>query len=144
MNNSFNTDLLGKTVNIRTLATGVLPTQLRSVKIMSILDPETAQSLDDVITRHAAITPYLTGWKPARYTDQNYIKIQHNNGRVEYFGTAWLDFSTAEIVTDEFVDIRLGSTSPEDMQRLRTVLMKAGFTDIRSITRGASQPVQPA
>lgn len=133
MNNGFDAAWLGKTINISTLAPGVLPTQLRAVKFLSLMDPATARAFDDIVSRHASITPYLTGWKPARYTDQNYVKVQHPNGAIEYFGTAWLDFETVEEVSDELVLIRLGSLSTEDRNRLRRVLIKAGFEDIRSI-----------
>lgn len=143
MNNGFDANLLGKTINVGTLATGVLPTQLRTVKILSVLDPATARAFDDIVSRHAAITPYLTGWKPDRYTDQNYLKIQHPNGAIEYFGTAWINFETVEEVSDEIVLVRLGGLSIEDRNRLRRVLIKAGFEDIRSIVTDGGTVVVP-
>jgi len=138
MNNNFDISTLGQRVNIRTLASGAIPSSLRGVKLLSILDPASARQMDDVVARHAAIAPYLTGWRPERWTDQNYVKLEHSNGQVEYYGTSWLDFESVEVVTDETLKIELGSVSDEDIGRIRRILIKAGFDDIRSMSRQES------
>lgn len=133
MNNGFSSDLMGKTINISTLVSDVMPSTVRGIQILSLLDPMTARSFSDVAATHASYEPYIQGWVPGSWKEQNYLKVQHLNGNVEYLGTSWLDFSTVEIQDNSKTEIVLRGTTPEDTNRIRTVLIKAGYTEIESI-----------
>ena len=126
----------GKLVTFSVVQPGILPTKYERVKILAILDPDTATIfLEDIAAIHANIFPFLPAGTPNSYRGYNYVKLQLPNGQITCLGEPWINYNTLVTHTNQPINITINNASVSLIQPLREMLQRAGITDF-TITPG--------
>lgn len=123
-------DLVGKVVNFTTRAPSLLGATFNRVKILAILDRDSAMNYRDVTSTHINLYPVIHDADPTfppNPTDYMYLKIQYEDGRVDALGWLWLDKNSITVVTSASCTINVADITPDDIPRIRNALLSIGI-----------------
>ena len=123
-------ELIGKVVNFTTRAPSLLGATFNRVKILAILDRDTAMNFRDVTSTHLNVYPTIHAADPtfpANATDYMYIKIQYEDGRVDALGWAWIDENSVVEVTSASATVHVDNITLDDIPRIRNALLSIGI-----------------
>lgn len=118
----------GDTVTFTVYPTAILGTKYTSVKVLSILDYETAKSFVDVDALHRNIYPTLpNGLVPNDPSQYDYVKLRFSNGASDIIGLPWINASTIVVSSSQNIQLTFTNLSPVDQNRLKQVVQANGF-----------------
>jgi hypothetical protein len=123
-------DSIGKTVSFNTHATSVLGTNFNRVKVLGILDHESAMQYINVPIISVNVYPSLPVGTSKDFQNYQFLKIKHTNGDNGCVAIEWIDNST--YVTHEGVNIefRVEDANASDADRIREILAFNGFAAV--------------
>lgn len=137
--------LIGKVVTFTTRAPSLLGASFNRVKVLGILDRDTALNYRDVTATHINLYPTIHALDPTfppNATDYLYIKIQYEDGRVDVLGWLWLDTNSIVEITSASATVKVDNITLADIPRIRNALLSIGigsFT-ITTPTGGGDSP----
>jgi hypothetical protein len=103
-------------------------TRFKNVKVLSDLDPKTAQSLGlDIRARHAQVYGSLPAIVPNDPTKYNYWLLELPSGEREIIGKPWVKEDTVQVVTLGKHFIEIDNSSSADRQKILNALTANGI-----------------
>ncbi len=105
----------------------LLGNNFRNVKVLALLDAESASQLINIQEAHANMYPYLPAGTPNNPNSYNYLKIRTVSGEITVLGLAWINDETVTVVTNSTITVKIGGVTPEDAVRVREALVQNGF-----------------
>lgn len=104
-----------------------LGTAFKNVKVLSILDPETAEASGmDIRAMHAMVYPSLPPSTPNDPTKYNYVKIKTPSGQTQILGMAWIVANTVETVNLGKFTVELDNLASSEQQSIINALAANG------------------
>lgn len=126
--------VLGKTYSFNVYAPNVLGTDFQNVKLLAIMDADTAtRSGLDIYSQHRKIYPYVPAevGMPDDPTQYNYIQIITQAGNRTILGMPWIDESSIEVVTAQTIVATIGGVTASDMAIIRQALAQNGYNNVK-------------
>ena len=126
-------------VNVQEFATfrlhsgvnAVIPTKFENVKLVALLDADSAKAHLDPVTLHATVYPILPDAicpdDPFAYS---YLKVQLQNGSYTAVGLPWIDKNSVEKRVSGSAVIEIENVSPNDLQRLVEHISGGGWSAV--------------
>lgn len=119
---------IGKVVSFDVRASGVLGTgTYRRVKVLGILDHESAMAYRNVASVHANVYPSLPTGTPDDHTSYLYVKVQFENGEKTVVGMPWIETGTLTIHDSQTLTVEIQQSGASDIPKLRRALVANGF-----------------
>lgn len=119
---------IGQTVRFDTVAPGVLGTGRNNVKVMAVLDLDTAQLFSDVRAKHAQVKNFIPDL-PSSAGAYSYVKLRYGNGDVEILGVPWVRTSSIEVIENRELFIRVRKATDSTAEIIRQALLQNGIED---------------
>lgn len=121
---------IGKTVSFTTHATSILGTNYNRVKVLGILDYESAMQYINVSVMSVNVYPSLPEGTSKDYQNYQYLKIKHDTGVSGCVAIEWIDEAT--FVEHEGVNItfRVENANAADADKIRKILAFNNFTAV--------------
>lgn len=113
----------GKVVSFEVYPVSILGDNFKTVKILSIVDYDTARLLFDPSTTAISVYPSLPTGTPKDYKKYKYLKLQHPNGAIECVALEWINLDTVIYHTDVMVTVKLKLDNIETIDKLRRLLL---------------------
>lgn len=120
-------NIYGKTVSFSVYPVSKLGDIYKSVKVLAIVDYDTARQFTDVAAIAVDVYPLLPAGTSKQYTDYKYMKVQHTNGSISYIALEWINQSTLTIDEDVIINVQVRSTNINTIEMLRKVLIGNNF-----------------
>lgn len=106
-----------------------LGTAFKNVKVMSILDPESAEGSGfDIRAMHAVMYKDLPPSTPNDCTKYNYLKIRLPSGKTQILGLPWIVEATVQTVNLGKFLIEIDNVASSEEQKIITALAANGKT----------------
>ncbi len=125
---------LGQLLSFDTYAPQVLGNNFENVTILSLLDPQSAAQLVDIVGMHAAVYAYLqqvAGLNvPNDPTQYNWIKIKTQSGQISALGMPWVNESTIVATTNQVITAVIQGVTASDVQGVQNALISNGYSQI--------------
>ncbi len=128
--------LIGQYVSFNVHPSTLLGNGFQRVKVLAILDGETAALFTDIYPQHAAVYPTLPPGVQNDPLKYSWVKIQFENGGVQVLGIPWVDSSTVTVVTATDINVIIRGAAVEDIPLIRNAINAAGFNTIEISTLG--------
>lgn len=126
----FDLDSYGKIVSFEIYPVGILGDNYRTVKIMSVIDYDTARLFSDISNTAVSVYPLLPAATPKDYKKYKYLKLEHTDGSTSCIAIDWINLDTVEYHSDVVVNIRLKLTNVGTVEHLRKLLLANNFTPL--------------
>lgn len=104
----------------------ILGTGFKRVKILAILDMDTAKYWIDPVAMHINVFPSLPSGVVNRADGYSYVKIQYPNGEVTCLGLPWIRSSSIVRHEGGKMTIRFDDITVEDMDKVMLALSSNG------------------
>lgn len=127
-----NSDTIGKTVSFETYAQYVLGESFERVKVLGILDVESAKFVGDVMSLATAIYPTLPEGTPKDYRNYRYVKVRMPNGNDRVVALEWIRSETVVIHTDITAQFTVSNINADDVDEIIKVLNAYRYFNIQT------------
>lgn len=130
-----NTDSYGKILSFSVYPTTILGDIFQRVKLMSILDFDTANLLPytDIPAMSVKVYPHLPAGTPKDYKKYHWAKFQHVDGSFSIIALEWINLNTIKEHTKVEIRAVIEAESIDASLRLRSCLESNNFI-IKDIT----------
>lgn len=128
--------LIGQYISFNVFPSALLGNGFQRVKVLAILDGETAALFTDIYPLHAAVYPTLPGGVQNDPLKYGWVKIQFENGSTQVLGIPWIDAGTVTVVTATDINVIIRGAAVEDIPLIRNAINAAGFNSIEITTLG--------
>lgn len=98
-----------------------------NVKVLGIIDGDTAGLFAPVATIHADIYPLLPAGTPSDFNAYPYLKLGLNDGSVTAIGLPWIVDASFVVSQNRTMTITLPSLTPDDQNRVTAALSAIGM-----------------
>jgi hypothetical protein len=106
----------------------------KNVEVVAIMNATTASQYADLLSKHEAVRPYLPAGTPTDPLSYTYVRIINSVGAYEVLAYEWINAATIAEILNARLSIVISNTSPNDITRLRDILINSGYTDIEITT----------
>lgn len=110
--------------------TAILGSGYKNVKVLAILDADSARGFIDPRTMHAQVYPTLPDGTPNHFDDYSYLKVKMANGTVTAIGAPWIRSESLVVVSSTKIRITADNVPPEKHAKVVEVLANIGVTSI--------------
>jgi hypothetical protein len=125
---------LGQILSFDTNAASVLGQSFENVTVLSLMDPQSANNVIDIVGMHAAVYPLLVQAglsvpnDPSQY---NYLKIRTQAGKVTCLGMPWINESTITATTNQVITAVIAGVTAADVQGVQNALIANGYNQFK-------------
>lgn len=120
-------DDYGKVVSFEVYPASILGDRYTKVKILSILDYDTARLFADVNSLAVSVYPFLPAGTPKDYTKYKYVKLQHADGSNSVLAMEWINMRTLQEHTSVNLVVNIEASGMDTLERLRSCLTANNF-----------------
>lgn len=113
----------GKIVSFDVYAISILGNNYRTVKILSIIDYDTARLISDPANTAVSVYPSLPKGTPKDYKKYKYVKIEHANKMISCIALEWINLQTIIFHTDIVATVKIKLANVETIDTLRRLLI---------------------
>lgn len=127
---SVNSLKLGETVSFDVYPAAILGTAFKRVKVMGVMDMESAKHLIDPIALHINVYPTLpagTVDNPAQYY---YVKVKLSNGQVTCVGLPWIREESIVVHQSTTLNLTIENVGVDDISRVVKALASNGYNAV--------------
>lgn len=121
---------VGKTYNFETHVPTLLGAGYRGVTVVAIMDYGTAIKERDVTALHRTLYGSLPSGTPDDPAATNYLRLKMTTGDYIIMGYSWIKEDTIAMVESGQVSVQIFDTNPDDVTRIRDILVLAGFNSL--------------
>lgn len=114
-------------MSFNTHATAILGTNFKRVRVLGILDHESAMNYINVPIMAVNIYPSLPAGTTKNYQNYQYLKLRHSNGETSCIAIEWIDKSTFTVHEGVNIEFRVEDANVADVDRIREILAFNGF-----------------
>ena len=127
-------DLYGKTVSFSSRAPSIIGDSFQLVRIIGILDHDSARAYRDPIATHISVYPTINAIDPTIPNDATkypYIKIQYQNGDFDALGWPWIDNLSIVVHDTTNAQVDITDIDMADLPKIRDALLSVGITNFK-------------
>lgn len=113
--------MIGKTISFKTHAQVVLGMDFTRVKVLGILDIDSARYVSDIERLAVAIYPALPAGTPTDYRKYQYVKLKMSDGTSSVVANEWIKSDTViiqESVTASFTIDNINASDVEVISKM--------------------------
>lgn len=121
---------LKDTISFDTLAPSILGAKFTRVKVMAVLDSQSASQHIDVVAMHRNIFPMLPAGTPDQLDAAPYLKLQLPNGEVTVVSLNWIRLETVEVFVSTSANFAISNIASTDIERITALLKANGYNSI--------------
>lgn len=125
-------DLYGKVISFDVYPVATLGDVYKKVKVLAIVDYDTARLFSDVETTANNVYSTLPVGTPKDAKNYRYLKLRSQNGAISCVALEWINQSTIVVHDEVYVNAKIRLRSIEDTESIRKVLIANGL-DLVSI-----------
>lgn len=119
-----------KIYSFSTYAPEVLGNNFQNVKVMAILDYDTARSTGiDLLSRHRQVYPRLPQGSSNRPEDYDYAKIALSDGTYTVLGLPWIVPNSIVEIGAQTIVVKIYDRTSADLDRVRNALLSNSITN---------------
>ncbi len=118
---------IGSTVSFDVYPAAIIGSSFDDVKVLAILDMDTASFWIDPLALHINVKPSLPDGVPDDPQDYQYLKLKHPNGNVEVIGVPWIREDTISHSQAGTLVITVDDVGPEDRDTIVRALSANGY-----------------
>lgn len=108
----------------------LLGTGHKNVKLLAIVDADTARYWIDPVAYHANVYPTLPVGTPNKFDGYPYLKIKLSDGSVTAIGLPWIKDETFVEVTTRSMHLTIENVPAADQEKVLLALSAIGFTAV--------------
>lgn len=105
----------------------IVGSQFKDVKILALLDADTARNWIDPEAMHANVYPTLPDGVPDDATQYQYVKFQYPNGKIGVLGVPWIKADTVTVSSRGTLTITVSDAGPKDREAIVKALAANGY-----------------
>ena len=120
---------IGVVYSFNSLAAAILGAEFVNVKLVAILDYDTAMQFSNVALMNKQILPLLPVGTPADPTAYTYLKFKTPVGTNIILAYNWIDTSTITITAGTTITVVVNNASTADVTTIKNVLAQLGYTN---------------
>ena len=117
----------GNVISFDVYPGAIIGSTFSNVKVLAILDRETANIWIDTAAMHVNVYPTLPNGVPNDPNQYQYVKLQLPNGNISVIGIPWIKEDTIQLVDVGTLTITVANASPEDRERVIASLNANGY-----------------
>ena len=117
----------GNTITFDVYPATIIGARFSDVKVMGLLDKETADMWIDADAMHVNIYPTLPAGVPDDPHQYQYVKLKHLNGNISIVGVPWIREDTLQISQRGTLTITVADVGPVDKDRIIKALSANGY-----------------
>lgn len=103
----FNLDSYGKLASFDVYPTSILGDVYKTVKVLAVIDYDTARMYVDVNNLAVSVYPTLPAATPKDYKKYKYVKVQHLDGTIGCVALEWINQDTVVFHSDVVVNVKV-------------------------------------
>lgn len=115
------------TISFDVYPAAIIGARFENVKVLGILDKDTAKHWIDPEAMHINVYPTLPPGVPDDADQYQYVKLKHVNGNISVVGIPWIRIDTIEISQLGTLTITINEVGPEDRDRIIRALAANGY-----------------
>lgn len=124
----FDLDSYGKVVSFETYASSILGDTFKSVKLLSIIDYDTARIYRDITNLAISVYPSLPVSTPKDYKKYNYAKVEHSNGDISCVALPWINSQTITYHTAVVATVKIKINDLGTVDTVRRLMASNNIT----------------
>ncbi|MBE0438159.1 MAG: hypothetical protein IBX57_00130 [Gammaproteobacteria bacterium] len=117
----------GNIISFDTYPASIIGARFEDVKVMALLDKETAKQYIDPDTLHVNVYPLLPAGSPDDPDAYQYVKLKHPNGNITVIGTPWIIPDTLSIVNKGNLTILIEDVTVTDREVILRAIKDNGY-----------------
>lgn len=121
---------VGQNYSFDVYPSNILGTNFKNVKLLAILDCDSANGIIQTKPMHINVFPYLPQGTPNNPEQYNYLKILTASGAVTAIGIPWIKESTVTVVSYKKAIVEIEPVNLEDGPKIAAALIKNGFPNV--------------
>lgn len=120
---------IGLNYSFEVYPAAILGNDFKNVKLMAILDNDSANQIIQTKPMHVNVYPYLPSGTPNNPASYNYLKVLTASGQVTCIGIPWIKESSIAVIEYKKMLIELDLVTLEDGPKAAAALIKNGFAN---------------
>ena len=120
---------IGKVYTFNTLSPAFLSNTVERVKLMSIMDAESARTFEPIDQKYAQVYSSLPPGSPKKPSDVTWYLFKAQNGSNVVLADPWIDSTSIEEIKLIDINVSVVRASLSDVDKIRIALSAAGITD---------------
>ncbi len=121
---------IGSTYNFEMYAPAILGTAYKNVKVVAILDADSAQAYINPVLMHRNVYPHLPAGVPNQYNGYSYLKLKLASGKYTAVGIPWIRDETFTEIATTSLRFTIQNVSPDDRNTIMKALSANGFSAV--------------
>lgn len=121
---------VGQNYSFDVYPTNILGTDFKNVKVLAILDCDSANQIIQTKPMHINVFPFLPAGTPNNPEQYNYLKILTASGTTTAIGIPWIKENTVVAVNYKKAIVEIEPVNLEDGPKIAAALIKNGFKNI--------------
>ena len=117
----------GNTITFDVYPAAIIGARFSDVKVMALLDKDTAKQWIDPEAMHINVYPTLTDGVPDDPDQYQYVKLKHLNGKISVIGIPWIREDTLQTSQKGTLTISVKDVGPIDMDRIVKAISANGY-----------------
>lgn len=122
---------IGLTYNFDVYPVVLLGNNFKNVKVLAIMDRDSANTIGDTQAMHVNVYPYLPSGTPNNPASYNWIKVRLASGQISVLGVPWINPESIVQVESRTAKVTIEDISADDLQGIRNALVTNGYTNIK-------------
>ena len=118
---------INDTVDFNVHPTAVLGSGFQRVKLLAVLDIDTASVYIDPHAMHATVYPTLPSGTPNDPSQYSYLKVQMPNGTKQVLGIPWINEGSVTKISGSRIVITIEDVSSDDLLPIKNALTANGY-----------------
>ena len=121
---------MGDVVSFDVFPTAILGTSFKRVKVVGILDMDSAKQWIDPVALHVNVFPTLPSGTPNDPSDYYYVKIKMIDGQVTCLGLPWIREESIVVHENSTIKLTIESVGVDDVEKIVRALAANGYAAI--------------
>jgi hypothetical protein len=117
----------GNVITFEVYPASIIGTRFQDVKVLGLLDKDTANLWIDADAMHLNVFPTLPNGVPNNPDDYQYVKLKHLNGAVSVIGIPWIRTDSVVVSTRGTLTLSVKNVTPVDMDRIVRAINANGY-----------------
>lgn len=126
-------DDISKVVSFQTHADNIIGVSFDRVKVLGILDVQSASMYNDVQALALSVYPSLPQDTPKDYRQYTYVKVKLTNGDSYCVANEWINQETKVVHEDVQATFSVSQINVEDIERIRNLLAAHNYNNVTVI-----------
>jgi len=127
------TIVFGNTVSFDVYPSSILGSKFSNVKVIALMDKDTASTWIDPEAMHANVYPTLPATVVDDPSSYQFVMLKHSNGETSVIGLPWIIENSVQVIQKGTLTIRLDNITPLQSDQIVNIISANGF-QIKEVT----------